>query len=174
MDKAKIIEAPVKRVLFVLSSVPISKDLFQRLEDSFGTIDYQGSEIPFKNTGYYEREFGTPLYRLALSFEGLASAHELAYWKRTAVELEKEFVHLESRVYNLDIGYMDTNKLVLGSLKQGNEKIYLGQGVYADMLLKYAKGVWTSFDWAFVDFRNNCYHKDLERIREKYKLELKK
>ena len=69
---------------------------------------------------------------------------------------------------------MDPDKLVLASFKRGPCKLYLGDGVYADLLLKYAKGRFHAMPWAFADFKDGRYGKTLLVIREKLKADMHK
>ena len=75
----------------------------------------------------------------------------------------------DARRVNIDIGYMDLDKVVLPSYKRGPFKLYAGNGVWLDMLLTYAKGVFYPTSWAFEDFKRNPYQHDLQLIREKFK-----
>ena len=61
------------------------------------------------------------------------------------------------------------DKVVLPSYKRGPFKLYAGKGVWLDMLLTYAKGVFHPTAWAFDDFMRNPYQHDLQLIREKFK-----
>ena len=75
----------------------------------------------------------------------------------------------EMRQVNIDIGYMDMDKVVLPSYKRGPFKLYAGKGVWLDMLLTYAKGLFHPTAWAFEDFKRNPYQHDLQLIRERFK-----
>ena len=75
----------------------------------------------------------------------------------------------DARRANIDIGYMDLDKVVLPSYKRGPFKLYAGNGVWLDMLLTYAKGQFHPTAWAFEDFKRNPYQHDLQLIREKFK-----
>lgn len=148
--------------------------LYQALEAAFGPIDYRGDFHPFDTTDYYAAEFGPELRRGWVSFRGLDGPEHLPARKRRAAELEGELAREGRRAWNLDIGYMDPDKLVLASFKRGPCKMYLGNGVYADLLLKYSKGRFDPLPWAFADFKDDRYTRNLLVIREKLKAELHK
>jgi hypothetical protein len=144
------------------------------IEKAFGSIEYRGPLIPFQDDAYYAAELGSPLWRGWLSFRGLAAPETLASLKRTARDLEDQLRIEERRTCNLDVGYMDADKLVLGSFKRGPFKLYLGGDVWADMILGYSRGVFTPTPWAFPDFRDGRYDKCLGIIRDKLKAEMRR
>ncbi|HMO34611.1 MAG TPA: DUF4416 family protein, partial [Gemmatales bacterium] len=74
---------------------------------------------------------------------------------------------------NLDVGYLDHNKIVLASMKGLGQKIYLGHGVYADMVARYKHGRYQPFEWSFPDFKDGRYDLDWLAIRQKYLEQLK-
>jgi hypothetical protein len=163
-----------KRLLFVLmGSADWPEDFISGIDNAFGSVDFRGPLLPFEVTDYYAPEFGATLFRAVLSFRGLHDPSRLGQWKREAVDLEGFWARDGRRTRNLDIGYMDPDKVVLGSYKRGPCKLYLGDGVYADLSLKYAKGEFTPFPWAFADLRDGRYGKSLMTIREKMKAEMR-
>ncbi len=168
-------EALCKRVIALLApgQGPFEA-LWKRLETEFGAIDYKGEPVAFDTTEYYRDEFGSGLYRGFIAFRGLESPAGLPELKHAAARLEQALAREGKRVFNLDIGYLDPDKLVLASFKRGPCKLYLRDGVYADLLLRYSKGRFDPFPWAFSDFRDGRYGKSLSVIREKLKAELRK
>ena len=148
--------------------------LWDCLETEFGPIDYKGEFLPFDTTEYYRDEFGTGLYRGFIAFRGLDDPGRLPDLKHAASRLEAAMGRDGKRVFNLDVGYLDPDKLVLASFKRGPCKLYLRDGVYADLLLRYSKGRFDPLPWAFSDFRDGRYDKSLLVIREKLKSELRK
>lgn len=150
------------------------EEVYQALEEAFGAIDYRGEPVPFETTDYYAAEFGADLRRGWISFRGLGSPEMLALLKVRAAGLERRWALEGRRTWNFDLGYMDPDKVVLGSFKRGPCKLYLGNGVYADLLLRYAKGRFEPTPWAFADFKDDRYGKGLLVIREKLKAELHK
>jgi hypothetical protein len=168
--------APVcKKVLALLVAEPLwDAETCAALEKTFGAIDYRGAFHPFEDGGYYAAEMGSPLHRGFLSFRGLADPGELAGWKHATRALEEAWKADGKRTRNLDVGYLDADKLVLASFKAGPRKIYLGKGVWADMVLGYSKGGFAPMPWTFPDFRSGCYHQNLGVIREKLKAEMRR
>jgi hypothetical protein len=168
-------DALCKRVIAVLApgQGPFP-ELWERLETEFGAIDFKGEPIPFDTTQYYRDEFGSGLWRGFIALRGLQSPERLPDLKHAAARLESALGRNGKRIFNLDIGYLDPDKLVLASFKRGPCKLYLRDGVYADLLLRYSKGGFDPFPWAFTDFRDGRYVKSLLVIREKLKSELRK
>jgi len=143
------------------------------LEQHFGGVDCQAGPFPFSVTDYYNRELGIPVQRYFFSFERLIGPADLVAIKHACSEIEDLFRQTGDRRVNLDPGYMDYYKIVLASFKVGGYKIYLGQGVYADMTLMYTRGRFIPFDWGFPDFKAGTYNQLFLKIRTLYKKKLK-
>lgn len=140
------------------------------LEDTWGPIRHKGKLFPFDQTNYYAPEMGEGLFRGVISFEKTISPETIAVEKARSNEMELTTSEdASTRHVNIDIGYMDLDKVVLPSYKRGPFKLYAGEGVWLDMLLTYAKGAFHPTAWAFEDFVRNPYHHDLLLIREKFK-----
>ena len=54
---------------------------------------------------------------------------------------------------------------MLASFKGRGNKLYLDEGVWADMILVYEQGRFQPLPWSFPDFRAGAYDEDLSRIR---------
>lgn len=164
-----------KWIMALLAPAGAAPDsLAPALEAAFGRVEYRGEAIPFDTTGYYREEFGPELVRAIWCFRGVASPERLPDLKLEAARLEARWSQGGKRRYNLDIGYMDPDKVVLASCKPGPCKLYLRDGVFADLLLKYADGGFEPFPWAFPDFQDGRYRKSFRVIREKLKSDLRK
>ena len=164
----------VKPLMFVLyGKERLPEAVYGRLEQLFWPIEFKGRAHPFDSTGYYEREFGAPLFRHVICFRPVVGPKPLPEWKWMASGAEEENAAGGKRTCNLDIGYLDTEKVVLASFKNGRNKLYLASGVFGDIQLEYAKGEFTPTPWAFTDFKDNRYYGDLMTIREKLKAGLK-
>jgi hypothetical protein len=174
-------DAPCKRILAVLAAAPEwPPTLCAALEERFGPIDYRGPFLPFEDNrsapegGYYAAEMGAPLWRGWLSFRGTVAPAFLPEWTRRFRDLEAAWSRDGKRRFNLDPGYMDADKVVLASRKRGPFKIYLDEGVWADMVLGYSRGVFAPTPWAFPDFRDGRYDHGLAVIRERLKAEMRR
>jgi len=151
--------------------VPVLEDSWlSMLAGDFGELDHKGKFFPFCQTDYYKAEMGEDLHRCTVSFEMLVEEENIGTYKNKAIELENRLKNENGgRVLNIDIGYMDSDKIVLPSTKRGPFKLYAGNGIWLDMVLTYAKGDFKPTQWAFADFKENPYKRDLLLIREKYK-----
>ena len=163
----------VQLIAFVLQKgAEWDAEVIRMLEGAWGPIRYRGKLFPFDKTDYYRPEMGEGLYRGVVSFEKCIPAETIALEKARSNDLEQTTVidgEPGGRHVNVDIGYMDLDKVVLPSYKRGPFKLYAGAGVWLDMLLTYAKGEFHPTAWAFDDFKRNPYQHDLQLIRERWR-----
>ncbi len=168
---------PVKLLVAILwaDEEALEASLIQ-LREEFGEIDFQGEDYPFEVTGYYQSEMGAQLRRRLITFESLVIPDCLAQAKLKTNEIEDSLESQEAggRRVNLDVGYLDHHKLVLASLKPAGQKVYLGRGVYADLMFRYHKKKLEPFAWTFPDFRDGRYEEEILQIRRDYLAQLVK
>jgi hypothetical protein len=162
---------PVKYLAAILFAAGFDPggSLFAELEDLLGAIDYQGDPHPFTATDYYADEMGEPLERLIVSFSRLLPPTDLVRIKHETYRIEKRFEKGGGRLVNIDCGYIDYFKVVLASFKEGPQKIYLGEGVFADPVLLYQDGSFHVLPWTFPDLKAGIYMEDFLAIRKIYK-----
>ncbi|MDA7979423.1 MAG: DUF4416 family protein [Pirellulales bacterium] len=175
---------PVKLLVAVLMRREIAQDmsvwqeLISKLVEHWGECDTQGRDHAFDLTNYYEGEMGTDLVRRLLAFKRLFPPEQIGMAKHICNTMEDGFAatHADGtrrRRFNLDIGYLDHAKLVLASMKVAGQKIYLGNGVYADPIARYEGGYYRPFPWSFPDFRDGRYGDELNAIRSTYLRQLR-
>jgi hypothetical protein len=140
-----------------------------RLISQFGECDFRSSPFPFTITDYYDREMGSPIYRIFISFYALVSPGEMADIKIITNEIEYELAVDGARTVNLDPGYMDYDKVVLASAKYNGQKVYLDKGIWADLTLRYEKSGFVPYPWSFPDFKSHIYDEVFLQIRRLYK-----
>jgi Domain of unknown function (DUF4416) len=160
---------PVKYFVALLWSDAVSlTEARAHLVQRFGEIDFEGPDHAFDLTDYYAAEMGVGLKRRLLAFESLRSPEDLAADKQTCIGIEEALAGPSGRRVNLDVGYLDHNKIVLASIKAAGQKIYLSAGIYADLVARYAQGRYQPFAWTFPDFKDGRYDVELTALRERY------
>ncbi len=138
------------------------------LTNRFGPVDYQSEILPFRQTDYYTREFGPGLVRQIVAFAELIPLRRLAEVKRATNELELTWAVDGKRRVNLDPGYVSLGKLVLATTKDYSHRIYLGQGIYAEVTLKYEHGRFQPWPWTYPDYASERYLEIFGEIRHVY------
>jgi hypothetical protein len=89
----------------------------------------------------------------------------LAAVKLATNAVENEYAENGRRRFNLDPGYLTRERLVLATGKNFVHRIYLGQGIFADLTLIYRKGRFEALPWTFPDYRTEAIQTILTRIR---------
>lgn len=173
---------PAKLVISMFTS---DKKLFKIYQEAlikkFGEVDIESNTQPFNYTDYYEEEFGENLLQKLLSFYTLIRQDELAEIKTMTNDLEK--INLDKNIktnrdrdkrkINLDPGYITLNKYILASTKNGPSRIYLNQGIYAEITLRFINKSFVACEYTYPNYRTREYIDFLSSVRQKYKLQLK-
>lgn len=165
---------PARALLSVLSARwdAFWPALRPRIESLLGEIDYESADIPFTQTNYYDRELGTPITRRILSFARPLPMDALAQVKLDTNLMEEEWKMDGRRLFNLDPGYINQERLVLATGKNFSHRVYLSRGIWADLTLIYHKGGWFDLPWTFPDYATSEIKGHLTRIRDLYKRDL--
>jgi hypothetical protein len=142
----------------------------QTAEDAWGPIALISDRFDHRETNYYEASMGADLVKMFLAFETLLDPADLAECKQTSNQWEIDYQqlgrHAEPRPLNLDPGYLTEAKLVLATTKDRDHRIYLRDGIYAEVTLHFQRGAWQSRPWTYPDYRRADYHAFFLRCRE--------
>jgi hypothetical protein len=126
--------------------------------------------FPFDDTDYYGPEMGDGLRRRFLCFAGGFDPADLADAKLRTNEVEAELaVERDGRTarrVNLDPGYVTGAKLVLASAKDAGHRVYLRDGIHAEVTLAFRRASCARFPWTYPDFRSGRYDAFLLKVRE--------
>jgi len=169
---------PVKLFLALLSTDPyfFTTATFQ-LQQSYGSVDLESEVFPWNTTDYYREEMGENLRRKFVTFERLLSPEELVRIKLETNALELSLSSASSptspRRVNLDPGYLDSTKLVLASTKNQAHRLYLSQGIYAEVTLLYHHGAFHPFVYTYADYRWPETQAFLRQARTRYLAQLR-
>jgi hypothetical protein len=143
------------------------------LEPKFGRIDDQSEPVPFGFTDYYEPEMGQGLQRIWFSFAELRRLDTLAEAKLTTNELESNWSRPDgTRQVNLDPGFLTMHNLALATTKNYAHRVYLGKGIFAEVMLQYEHGRFQPFKWTYPDYQSRTATEFLTRIRARYLVKL--
>lgn len=176
--------SPGKLVLSVLAAADwwdlAWPDYRAILVERFGPVDYETPPLAFDHTAYYDGELGTPLFRRLLGFERLVPLDSLVAVKLATNADEAEHARPAAghsgdqsgglRRVNLDPGLITLERLVLASGKNFTHRVYLGQGIWADLTLIYNKKTgWVVLPWTFPDYATADMKRRLTELRALYK-----
>ncbi|MFQ5867687.1 MAG: DUF4416 family protein [bacterium] len=163
---------PVKLIMGMISpNLGFFGQVTQILVEKFGPVDLKSSVFNFDKTDYYKEEMGENLKRQFLSFHALIEPKELVEVKLFTNSLEEKFSlsrDKPSRLINLDPGYLDCTKLILASTKDSPNRIYLREGIYAEITLYFSQGTFKFRPWTFPDYRTREYIELFNHIRKLY------
>ena len=82
--------------------------------------------------------------------------------------LEQEFTSQGKRQINLDPGYIDLSKLVLATTKNHQHRLYLGQGIFAEVTLRFVRKSFRPWEWTYPDYRTDHYIRFFNQVRQTY------
>jgi len=142
------------------------------LKERFGDIE-STLEYDFDFTDYYEEETGKELKKQILIFKNLIEREILAEIKNWANDTEDKLTESGKRKINLDPGYLTMHNVVLASAKEMPHKIYIGKGMFGDVVLEYKNKSFQHSNHTFPDFRSDKVKDFLNKVRENYKKEIK-
>ena len=166
--------APVSPVKFFCGLILADMDLLapaeKALADLCGPIDREFGPVPFDFTDYYRDEMGERLQRMFVSFGPLADPGRLCGIKQRTNEIERslavETAGKKRRRVNLDPGYVTAAKLVLATTKDFSHRIYLGNGIYAEVTLNFHRQGCEYHPWTYPDFKSGRYDSFFLSLRE--------
>jgi hypothetical protein len=148
----------------------------QQVQKCFGPIALDSPVYPFHHTAYYAASMGPDLRKQIWVMERLTPLDSLADHKRSAIRLEHELVATgqfpESRPLNLDPGLLNLGKFMLATTKDKDHRIYLRDGIFAEVTLRYCDKEYVPWPWTYADYREDAVRNFLNLAREYYKKRL--
>jgi hypothetical protein len=164
---------PVKLFIGMLSPEP---ELFDICADivcqEYGPIDCQSEIAPWTNSDFYQDEMGSGILRKFIFFEQLIDPGDLPAIKISTTRIEKNLaiqtVNNTRRRINLDPGYVTEAKVVLATTKDYTHRLYIGEGIYAEVTLRYVNKnrSFSPFDYTYLDYRSETYTTMFNKARD--------
>jgi hypothetical protein len=150
-------------------------EVLGRLRERFGPLEFLSEPMAFDQTEYYAMEFGASLVRRLVSFEEMRAMDELASIKIYTNGVEDDFLSKDGRRrINIDPGYLTLDKLVLASCKNFSHRIYLSDGVYAELTLVYARSGFRPLEWTYPDYAGERMTALLKEMRKRLAFKTKR
>ena len=172
----KVKEPPeAKLIAGILLSHELSWErVVRQLEVEQGPIDSKSEPFSFTHTDYYTAELGSPIERFWVSFEWLAEQDELPDLKHETNKLEEILGRSDgSRRVNIDPGIITGSRLVLATTKDHAHRIYLSNGIYAEVTLIYRDGKFNPLPWTYPDYREQVALDYFSAVRTRYLQQLR-
>lgn len=134
-------------------------------------MDFLSMPSAFTYTTYYDNEMGQGILRQTAGFLNLVPPGSLPEIKLRANEIEASLLLHGKRRVNIDPGLLSEERLVVATGKNFTHRIYLRDGIYADLTLTYRKGAYRPLPWTYPDYRDPEFLHYLEALREKLRFQ---
>lgn len=141
------------------------KDLYKELEKTWGKTQLISEWLDFSHTDYYTKEMGSGLKRRLILFKEPADQENLKNFKVKSWEIEEKYSINNKRQINIDPGFLTMERFILLTGKNYSHRIYLGEGVFADLTFVHENGEFTTLSWTYSDYKFKEIISFLERSR---------
>jgi len=142
--------------------------IIKQLEKICGPVDWVSPELFFDRTKYYAKEMGWPLHRRFIAFEKPALPDQLIELKLKTNAIEQQYLIDGKRRVNIDPGYISPERLILATGKNFAHRVYLSQGIYADLTLVFQKGCFKTLEWTYPDYAEPEIIGYFNNVRKRY------
>lgn len=143
-----------------------------RLQADYGPILQTSPGYDFDQTDYYEPAMGWGLRKHLIAFRNPIDPGCLADVKLRTNTLEAELARTgaypESRPLNLDPGILSLGKFMLATTKDQHHRVYLRDGIFAEVTLRYTGGEFEAWPWTYADYRLPVVRTFLKDVRAYY------
>ena len=174
------ISLPEKAVIFcgVLYNRVFQKDDIENiLRKYFGNIILRSEIFEFTETSYYNDEMGKPIFRVYYAFDHLIDMDRIVECKILGNWIENEYFLYDNgkRAVNIDPGYLNLAKVVLATTKNFQHRIYLRNGIYSEVTLRWRRGSFSEWEWTYKDYKREESIRFFNELRNLYRsmIELK-
>jgi hypothetical protein len=168
------VSKPVRAALVVsIIHSPVEMEVhdqcIEEIRRLFGDGVTWPGRLPFDKTTYYEKEMGQGLVRtLWMSLNNFDRA-ELPAIKNATNGLECRFARPDmTRRINLDPGFLTAENFILATTKNYSHRVYMRDGIFADLTLIYKNGEFQPLPWTYPDYAGSQIRNILKTWRNAY------
>lgn len=150
------------------NDIKIYNSALEKLINNFGKIEVISDEYLFSHSAYYKDEMGDSLNKRFIVFNNMIERDYISDVKRITDNIEKEYLDdKQNRKINIDPAILTLENFILVTNKNFTHRIYLKDGVFADLTLLYKKKKgYTELEWTYADYSSDETKKFLNKIRE--------
>ncbi|MCX8027862.1 MAG: DUF4416 family protein [Thermodesulfovibrionales bacterium] len=148
---------PQKALLFcstLYNQESVFAEALKHMTSIFGEILFYSPPLMWNFTDYYNDELGEGILRRYVFFENLVEQDSLSDIKLLSNKIEQDLSTNNKRKINLDTGYLTPAKIVLASTKDYSHRIYLRNGIFAEVTLIFKKGQFISHINTYPDYKD--------------------
>lgn len=149
--------ALIAGIFYADSNVHVYEKAMKRLADKYGPLEIEGPSFRFDMTDYYTGEMGAGLVKRFVCFSRPIPLESLSGIKLFTNGVENDLADVDdermARRINIDPGYVTLSKLVLATTKDYSHRIYIGEGIFAEVTLRFAGGTFNAHDTTFPDYQ---------------------
>ena len=150
------------------NDINIYNSALEKLINNFGDIEVISDEYLFSHSIYYKDEMGDSLNKRFIVFNKMIERDYISDVKKITDNIEKEYLDNNcNRKINIDPAILTLENFVLVTNKNFTHRIYLKEGVFADLTLLYKKKKgYTELPWTYADYSSEETKNFLNKIRE--------
>lgn len=135
--------------------------LWDRVAVQLSPIALISSAFPFTESSYYRASMGDQLKKQFAILSNWYDPAKLATHKLMSHDWESDVAECipfdVERPLNIDPGYMSMTKLVLASTKNREHRVYLRDGIYAEVTLAFRDQQWQHLPWTYPDYQRQDF-----------------
>jgi hypothetical protein len=177
LAKTRLVEPVIRFVAIISGDEPVCRWAREKIIHRWGDIAEISPPQAFEAGGYYAKEMGEGLSKTLVALREPCDPVDLALWKSQTNDWEQEaaaeFPGQSVRPLNLDPGYITQAKLVLATIKDRDHRIYLRDGIFAEITLSYVGGHWVGHRWTYPDYRTDTVFEFATQCRERLRQHLR-
>lgn len=137
------------------------------LSSKIGEFLISSRVMDFVWSDYYEKEMGKDLKRIFVVYKDFVQRDKIVAVKRLTDEMEKLYVKNGKRTVNIDPGLVCMENLILATNKSFFQRIYLNDGVYAEVTLFYRNNTYNPVEyWTYPEYRSTPVLEFFNGIRD--------
>ena len=123
------------------------------ITQQFGQILEETETFNLPYSSYYEKEMGSNLVKKFIVVDKFIQKDELVGIKYFSEKIEKDLSEDGNRTVNIDPLYIDNDQIVVATSKYRGNRIYLRDGVFAELELWYHHKSFQPFLWTYLDYK---------------------